>query len=132
VFGIMDFVNLAHGSLYMMAPIFAATFVPGPEFCTPARSSRWLRHCCSWIVAGVHGAAASLRPRHLGPMCWRPSDDPVLQRGGAADLGPAGLALPLPPWLSVPVQIIPAFTIRPIGWRSSWSRWRSRYCSISV
>src|ERR1700692_5061123 len=27
VFGIMDFVNLAHGSLYMMGAHFAATFV---------------------------------------------------------------------------------------------------------
>src|SRR5213079_3469054 len=27
VFGIMDFVNLAHGSLYMMGAYFAATFV---------------------------------------------------------------------------------------------------------
>src|ERR1700730_18579478 len=26
VFGIMDLVNLAHGSLYMMGPYFAATF----------------------------------------------------------------------------------------------------------
>ena len=26
VFGIMDFVNLAHGSLYMMGAYFAATF----------------------------------------------------------------------------------------------------------
>ena len=27
IFGIMDFVNLAHGSLYMMGAYFAATFV---------------------------------------------------------------------------------------------------------
>src|SRR5438552_3753597 len=31
VFGIMDFVNLAHGSLYMMGAYFAATFVAWTE-----------------------------------------------------------------------------------------------------
>jgi len=31
----------------------------------------------------------------------------LFSRRGAADLGPAGLALPLPAWLTVPVQIIP-------------------------
>ena len=28
VFGIMNFVNLAHGSLYMIGAYFAATFIP--------------------------------------------------------------------------------------------------------
>ena len=35
--------------------------------------------------------------------------------------GPAGLALPLPAWLTVPVQICPASIIRPTASRSSWS-----------
>src|SRR5499433_852942 len=61
VFGIMDLVNLAHGSLYMMGAYFAATF---------------------GLILFFNEAVR---------LIW----------------GPAGLALPLPPWLTVPVQIMP-------------------------
>jgi len=46
VFGIMDFVNLAHGSLYMMGAYFAATFVPGREVSCWARCWRSAPRCC--------------------------------------------------------------------------------------
>ena len=36
VFGIMDFVNLAHGSLYMMGAYFAATFVACLLYTSPS------------------------------------------------------------------------------------------------
>lgn len=40
VFGIMDLVNLAHGSLYMMGAYFAATFAAGPAASCSARCWR--------------------------------------------------------------------------------------------
>src|ERR1700721_200055 len=61
VFGIMDLVNLAHGSLYMMGAYFPAAF---------------------GLILFFNDAVR---------LIW----------------GPAGLALPLPVWLTVPVQILP-------------------------
>src|SRR5579859_5970195 len=107
VFGIMDLVNLAHGSFYMMGAYFAATFV-------------------AWTGSFVLGAVLALGAtlvlgivlefvalRHL---YGRDHLDHVLATFGlilffneAVRLiwGPAGLALPLPSWLTVPVQIFP-------------------------
>ena len=107
VFGIMDLVNLAHGSLYMMGAYFAATFVA------------WTGNFVLGIVLAL-GATLLLgivlefvALRHL---YGRDHLDHVLATFGlilffndAVRLiwGPAGLALPLPPWLTVPVQIVP-------------------------
>src|SRR2546423_4903497 len=107
VFGIMDFVNLDHDSLYMMGAYFAATFV-------------------AWTGSFVLGALMALGAtlllgillefialRHL---YGRDHLDQVLATfvlilffNDAVRLiwGPARLALPLPAWLTVPVQIIP-------------------------
>jgi len=110
VFGIMDFVNLAHGSLYMMGAYFAATFV-------------------AWTGNFLLGAALALGAtlllgivleytalRHL---YGRDHLDHVLATFGlilffneAVRLiwGPAGLSLPLPSWLLVSVPILPGIT----------------------
>src|SRR5256885_15419029 len=107
VFGIMDFVNLAHGSLYMMGAYFAATFVA------------WTGNFVLGIILALGAtlllgiALEFVALRHL---YGRDHLDHVLATFGlilffndAVRLiwGPAGLALPLPPWLTVPVQIIP-------------------------
>jgi branched-chain amino acid transport system permease protein len=107
VFGIMDLVNLAHGSLYMMGAYFAATFVA------------WTG---SFVLGIVLALGASLLLgialefvvlRHL---YGRDHLDHVLATFGLILFfneavrwiwGPAGLALPLPSWLTVPVQIVP-------------------------
>src|SRR3989440_6685298 len=107
VFGIMDLVNLAHGSLYMMGAYFAATFVA------------WTGN---FLLGAVLALAATLllgivleftTLRHL---YGRDHVDHVLATFGlilffneAVRLiwGPAGLALPLPAWLTVPVAILP-------------------------
>ena len=107
VFGIMDLVNLAHGSLYMMGAYFAATFVA------------WTGN---FVIGAILALGATLllgialeftALRHL---YGRDHLDHVLATFGlilffneAVRLiwGPAGLALPLPAWLSVPVQIVP-------------------------
>src|ERR1700747_997927 len=107
VFGIMDFVNLAHGSLYMMGAYFAATFV--------AWTGNFLLGCAmalgATLLLGI--ALEFIALRHL---YGRDHLDHVLATFGlilffndAVRLiwGPAGLALPLPSWLTVPVQIIP-------------------------
>src|SRR5207245_8145998 len=107
VFGIMDLVNLAHGSLYMMGAYFAATFVA------------WTGN---FILGAVMALGATLllgialefvALRHL---YGRDHLDHVLATFGlilffndAVRLiwGPAGLALPLPAWLTVPIAILP-------------------------
>src|SRR5437762_7609531 len=107
VFGIMDFVNLAHGSLYMMGADFAATVVA------------WTGN---FVIGAILALGATLllgialeftALRHL---YGRDHLDHVLATFGlilffneAVRLiwGPAGLALPLPAWLTVPVPILP-------------------------
>jgi branched-chain amino acid transport system permease protein len=107
VFGIMDFVNLAHGSLYMMGAYFAATFAAWTgSFILGA-----VLALGATLVLGIVLEFAALR--HL---YGRDHLDHVLATFGlilffneAVRLiwGPAGLALPLPDWLSVPVTILP-------------------------
>src|SRR3981189_310032 len=107
VFGIMDFVNLAHGSLYMMGAYFAATFVAWTgNFVIGA-----LLALGATLLLGIVLEFVALR--HL---YGRDHLDHVLATFGlilffndAVRLiwGPAGLALPLPAWLTVPIQIMP-------------------------
>ena len=107
VFGIMDLVNLAHGSLYMIGAYFAATFA-------------------AWTGSFVLGAVLALVATLLVGMVveivamrrlyGRDHIDHVLATFGLILFfdesvrliwGPAGLSLPLPPWLSQPVHILP-------------------------
>src|SRR6188472_4632836 len=107
VFGIMDFVNLAHGSLYMMGAYFAATFVAWTgNFLLGA-----LLALGATLLLGIVLEFTALR--HL---YGRDHLDHVLGTFGlilffneAVRLiwGPAGLNLALPPWLSSWVEIIP-------------------------
>src|SRR3954462_13870659 len=107
VFGIMDLVNLAHGSLYMMGAYFAATFVAWTgSFLLGA-----LMALGATLVLGIVLDMGALR--HL---YGRDHLDHVLATFGlilffneAVRLiwGPAGLALPLPAWLTVPLPILP-------------------------
>ena len=107
VFGIMDFVNLAHGSLYMMGAYFAATFVAW----TGSFVLGVLLALGATLLLGIVLEFVALR--HL---YGRDHLDHVLATFGlilffndAVRLiwGPAGLALPLPAWLTVPVPILP-------------------------
>src|SRR6201987_1992255 len=126
VFGIMDLVNLAHGSLYMMGAYFAATFAAWTgSFLLGA-----LLALGATLVLGIVLEMSALR--HL---YGRDHLDHVLATFGlilffneAVRLiwGPAGLPLPLPS------RSFPASSIRPIGLPSSSSRWRWRYCFISA
>ncbi len=107
VFGIMDMVNLAHGSLYMLGAYFAATFV-------------------AWTGSFVAGAVLALGATLLlgmllevvaiRPLYGRDHLDHVLGTFGLILFfnelvrivwGPAGLRVPLPDWLNTSVPILP-------------------------
>jgi branched-chain amino acid transport system permease protein len=107
VFGIMDLVNLAHGSLYMVGAYFAATFA-------------------AWTGSFVLGALLALGATLLVGMAveviamrrlyGRDHLDHVLGTFGLILFfdelvrliwGPAGLSLPLPAWLNTSIQILP-------------------------
>ena len=109
VFGIMDLVNLAHGSLYMLGAYFAATFVAWTD---------------SFIAGAVLALAATLlvgmalEVVALRRLYGRDHLDHVLGTFGLILFfnelvrliwGPAGLSLPLPMWLIYPVEIMPGF-----------------------
>ena len=107
IFGIMDMVNLAHGSLYMIGAFFAATFA-------------------AWTGSFIAGAALALVATLLVGMALevvairrlygRDHLDHVLGTFGLIlffnDLvrwiwGPAGMTLPLPTEMLTAVQVLP-------------------------
>jgi branched-chain amino acid transport system permease protein len=107
VFGIMDLVNLAHGSLYMLGAYFAATFAAWTDSFVIAA----LLALAATLVAGMALEVVALR-RLYG------SDhlDHVLGTFGLILFfnelvriiwGPAGMSLPLPMWLIYPIEILP-------------------------
>jgi branched-chain amino acid transport system permease protein len=110
VFGIMDLVNLAHGSLYMLGAYFAATF------------AAWTG---SFVLGAVLGVAATLivgmalEMVVMRRLYGRDHLDHVLGTFGlilffneAVRLiwGPEGLSLPLPSWLLMPVEVLPGIS----------------------
>jgi branched-chain amino acid transport system permease protein len=107
VFGIMDFVNLAHGSLYMIGAYFGATFT---ALTGDFISGVLLALAATWLV-GVAVEVIALR-RLYG----RDHLDHVLGTFGlilffneAVRLiwGPAGLNIMLPSWLNRSIEFIP-------------------------
>jgi branched-chain amino acid transport system permease protein len=110
VFGIMDLVNLAHGSLYMIGAYFAATFV--------AWTGSFLLAALLALVATllVGMAVEVIVMRRL---YGRDHLDHVLGTFGlilffneAVRLiwGAEGMSLPLPSWLVLPVEILPGIS----------------------
>ena len=107
VFGIMDLVNLAHGSLYMVGAYFAATFAAWTgSFVLGA-----LLGLVATLVVGMAVEVIAMR-RLYG----RDHLDHVLGTFGLILFfdelvrliwGPEGLSLPLPSWLNTSVQILP-------------------------
>ena len=107
VFGIMDLVNLAHGSLYMLGAYFAATFAGWTDSFVIAA----LLALAATLVAGMALEVVALR-RLYG----RDHLDHVLGTFGLILFfnelvrivwGPAGMSLPLPMWLIYPIEILP-------------------------
>jgi branched-chain amino acid transport system permease protein len=107
VFGIMDLVNLAHGSLYMVGAYFAATFAA----LTGSFVLGALLALLATLLVGMAVEVIALR-RLYG----RDHLDHVLGTFGLILFfnelvrliwGPAGLTLSLPPWLNTALQIVP-------------------------
>lgn len=110
VFGVMDLVNLAHGSLYMIGAYFAATFA--------AWTGSFLLGALLALVATllVGMAVEAIVMRRL---YGRDHLDHVLGTFGlilffneAVRLiwGAEGMSLPLPSWLVLPVEILPGIS----------------------
>ena len=126
VLGIMNFVNLAHASLYMLgAYIGASAFVETGSFARGGRR-RSGRHTCHWADRRTHNAARLLPPRSPRPGARHLRPDPVLQRAGARRLGPAiavharaRAVLPhcRPARLHLSVLSVPGHRRRIGGWR---------------
>jgi len=107
VFGIMDLVNLAHGSLYMVGAYFAATFAAW----TGSFVAGALLALVATLLVGMAVEVIALR-RLYG----RDHLDHVLGTFGLILFfnelvrliwGPAGMSLPLPSWLITSVEILP-------------------------
>jgi branched-chain amino acid transport system permease protein len=107
VFGVMDLVNLAHGSLYMIGAYFAATFAA----LTGSFVLGALLALVATLLVGMAVEVIALR-RLYG----RDHLDHVLGTFGLILFfnelvrliwGPAGLTLSLPAWLNTPIQIPP-------------------------
>ena len=105
VFGIMDLVNLAHGSLYMMGGYFAASFVAW----TGSFFAGALLALGATLLLGIILEVVALRPLY-----GRDHLDHVLGTFGLILFfnelvrliwGPAGLSLPLPPALNTAVDV---------------------------
>jgi branched-chain amino acid transport system permease protein len=107
IFGIMDLVNLAHGSLYMLGAYFAATFAAATD---------------SFVLGALLALAATavcgmvLEVIAIRPLYGRPHLDHVLGTFGLLLFfnelvrlvwGPAGMTLSLPSAMLTAVQLIP-------------------------
>src|SRR6266566_355288 len=107
IFGIMDLVNLAHGSLYMLGAYFAATFAALTDSFLAAIGLGLL----ATLVAGMALEVIAIRPLY-----GRDHLDQVLGTFGLLLFfnelvrliwGPAGLTLSLPPEMLSAVQVLP-------------------------
>jgi branched-chain amino acid transport system permease protein len=107
VFGIMDLVNLAHGSLYMLGAYFAATFT--------ALTGTFIGGIFLALIATLLVGMA-IEVIALRRLYGRDHLDHVLGTFGLILFsnemvrliwGPAGLRVPLPDWLLQPVEILP-------------------------
>src|SRR5437016_2277433 len=107
IFGIMDLVNRAHGSLYMLGAYFAATFAALTDSFLAGIGLALL----ATLVAGMALEVIAIRPLY-----GRDHLDHVLGTFGLLLFfnelvrliwGPAGMTLPLPPQMLSAVQIIP-------------------------
>src|SRR5256886_8935478 len=107
IFGIMDLVNLAHGSLYMIGAYFAATFAA----LTGSFVAGTLLALCATLLVGMAVEVIAMR-RLYG----RDHLDHVLGTFGLILFfnelvrliwGPAGMTLPLPSTMLTAVQVLP-------------------------
>lgn len=109
VFGIMDLINLAHGSLYMAGAYFAATF-------TVMSGSFWIGLAGALLAAAVLGAVLELTVirrlygrDHLAQVLATFALILIFNEGARMIWGSQPLTLSAPPALSKPVELLPDF-----------------------
>lgn len=109
VFGIMDFINLAHGSLYMVGAYFAATF-------TALTGSFWfglLLSVAATALVGVVLEIAVLRRLyqrdHMSQVLATFALILIFNEGVRMIWGVQPLTLNTPPMFSTPVELFPGF-----------------------
>jgi branched-chain amino acid transport system permease protein len=107
VFGIMDLVNLAHGSLYMIGAYFAATFAALTGSFLLGIGLGLIATCVVGMVMEVVALRRLYGRDHLDHVLG--TFGLILFFNEAVRLlwGPAGLNLTLPPWLNTSVNILP-------------------------
>ncbi len=119
IFGIMDLVNLAHGSLYMIGAYFAATFAAWTDSFVLGAILAVLATFAVGVVLEVIAIRRLYARSHL---------DHVLGTFGLLLFfnelvrliwGPAGLTLSLPSEMLTPCRSFPACSIRSIASSSS-------------
>jgi branched-chain amino acid transport system permease protein len=107
IFGTMDLVNLAHGSLYMLGAYFAATFAAA----TGSFIFGAVLAVAATLIAGMVLEVVAIRPLY-----GRDHLDHVLATFGLLIFfnelvrliwGPAGMTLPLPSQMLTAVQVLP-------------------------
>ena len=109
IFGIMDFINLAHGSLYMAGAYFAATF-------TGLTGSFWLGLLAAVAATALLGAVLELlvfrrlyRRDHMSQVLATFALILVFNDAARMIWGAQPLMLNVPPLLAQPVQLLPGF-----------------------
>jgi branched-chain amino acid transport system permease protein len=109
VFGIMDFINLAHGSLYMAGAYFAATFMAWT-------GSFWLGLLLSIVATAAVGLVLDVaifrrlyRRGHLSHVLGTFALILIFNEAARMIWGAQPLMLNTPPELSRPIQLLPGF-----------------------
>lgn len=109
VLGIMDFVNLAHGSLYMAGAYFAATF-------TALTGSFWLGLLLAVVAAALLGVVLEMailrrlyQRDHLAQVLATFALILIFNEGARMLWGAQPLSLNAPAQLSKPVELLPDF-----------------------
>jgi branched-chain amino acid transport system permease protein len=107
VFGIMDLVNLAHGSLYMVGAYFAATFATLTGSFLIGIGLGLVATCLVGMAMEVIALRRLYGRDHLDHVLG--TFGLILFFNEAVRLiwGPAGLTLALPSWLNTSMQILP-------------------------
>jgi branched-chain amino acid transport system permease protein len=107
VFGIMDMVNLAHGSLYMVGAYFAATFVA----LTDSFLIGAILALGATVLVGMAVEVVAIRRlygrNHLDHVLGTFGLILFFNEAVRIVWGPAGLTLRLPDWLNTSVPILP-------------------------
>ncbi len=109
VFGIMDFINLAHGSLYMAGAYFAATFIG-------LTGSFWLGLLLAVAATAVLGAVLEMtilrrlyHRDHMAQVLATFALILIFNEGVRMIWGAQPLTLNTPPIFSEPVELLPGF-----------------------